>query len=375
MFRWISLVMVAVSLTAAVATLAFFAPEPAPKPVTVDPVRTGPPPHVEIVGSLQHDFGIMSTLAKGKHSWTVKNSGEGNLELSLLGSSCSCTVAKLKSVDGQPAPNVVVKPGESTTIDLEWDTKSAAGPYLKSARIGTNDLKRPNFQLDVKGSVYPPVFVAPPEMIRFESISNEEVNRASVSVFSMDRPATKIIKLTSSRPELIVARQAPLTDDLRKQFNVKAGGYKLFVEIKPGMPIGSFQDEVEIETDHPLMPRVKVSVAGSVTGPISVTPPGLRIDRVTRKNGATGELAVLVRGDRPTRFEVAQKPAGVEVSIEPSETSAEKGRYRLRVTVLPGAHPGMIDDTMIIKTDHPGAARAQGSDPHRGVDRRRGLSV
>ena len=58
----------------------------------------------------------------------------------------------------------------------------------RGATIGTNDPSRPFFTLNVKGVVYPPVSIYPPEMITLNGISNEEKTYATVAVFSMDMP-------------------------------------------------------------------------------------------------------------------------------------------------------------------------------------------
>ncbi len=133
---------------------------------------TGPQPKVEIDQDVSYRFGTMSQQTEGSHSWKITNKGEGDLELWLEGkTSCSCTIASLK--DGKKAQ---VKPGESTTIDLEWNTKTFENDYSQTATIGTNDPSRPSFTLAVKGKVFPPVIVIPPQMITFGTISNEDTS-------------------------------------------------------------------------------------------------------------------------------------------------------------------------------------------------------
>ena len=71
----------------------------------------------------------------------------------------------------------------------------------------------------------------------------------------------------------------PLTADDCKQLKTKAG-YKLDLEIKPGMPLGQFQEELVIKTDHPKRGEVKVSISGNVNGSITVVPERLRMPNV-----------------------------------------------------------------------------------------------
>ena len=145
----------------------------------------------------------MSHMRKGSHTWEVKNVGHGELEMWLDHSSCSCTIAKLQTKDpeGIEKPHVHVKPNATTTIELEWDTKTfPETAYHKTAVIGTNDPRHQTFTLHISGKVFPPVSVYPPEMIDFKGVSNEELAKSSVAVYSMDMPTMKINKISTSRP-------------------------------------------------------------------------------------------------------------------------------------------------------------------------------
>lgn len=174
-----------------------------------------------------------------------------------------------------------------------------------------------------------------------------------VAVLSPDNVDFKIKSVTSSRPDLIVATVVPLTAEDHKQSKFK-GGYRIEVDIKPGMPQGQFHDELVIETDHPQRPEVKVSIVGHVNGPINVVPERLRWPNVIGRTGDSKQLKLMVRGDRATKFEVAHKPDKVQVAIAPPDASASKtGYYIMTVTVPPGTSSGAVNDDIILKTDHP----------------------
>ena len=82
------------------------------------------------------------------------------------------------------------------------------------------------------------------------------------AVYSMDMPNMKVTKISTGRPELFTAKQTPLTAEDRKQLQVPGGGYRIDLEIKPGLPLGRFSDTLVIETDHPLQKETKVSIHG-----------------------------------------------------------------------------------------------------------------
>jgi len=356
MLRWIVLAVVVVALTAGATLLTQYAPNSdSVRVVAVNTIK-GPQPKVEVPGPLTYEFGTMAQLSEGRHSWEFKNVGDADLELWLESSTCSCTIAKLKSADGEGKPRVVLKPNESTPIELEWQTKLFRDAFHKGATIGTNDPTRPSVPIYVDGKVYPPVITIPNDAVSFASVSNEEPNVVKIAVFSADRPDLKIEKLTTSRPEFLVARPRPLTPEECKSLKVKAG-HHIDLEMKPGMPLGRFVDELVIQTDHPLNPQVKLAISSTVTGPVSVIPERVRMPGVTSREGASRDYTILVRGGRPTEFEVAHCPPKMHVKITPDDTPTQKGRYKMTVIVVPGTPSGPIEGELVLKTDHPKASQ------------------
>jgi hypothetical protein len=354
MLRWVILVVAVVSLTAAATVVVQYLPDPeaAPKVSVVE--VTGPQPKVVLEGDPIYDFGKMAKFEKAVHSWVVKNEGEAPLEIWQEGqTTCSCTVAK-PGLDEQRQPvKMVIPPGGSNTLELSWHTEKDLGSdYSQGANFGTNDPRTRTFNLSVKGKVYPAVEIVPPQMIQFPRISNEEPHRAKFFVYSKESPDLKITKITTSKPDLIVAEVQPMKPEEAKQLKVDKG-YTVTVEVKPGMPLGSFHDELVVHTDHPKAPELKISVGGSVYGPISITPERVRMTDVVGGKGASRDLILVVRGGKAIDFKVAEKPAKVDVAIARDDTATLKGRYRLTVKVPPGTAAGDVEGDIVLKTNHP----------------------
>jgi hypothetical protein len=355
MLRWIILSVVVVALAAA-ATLAlqYRSVSGSSGYLPIKARTEGPSPKVELVGNLTHDFGTMSVQKIGTHAWIVSNKGEADLDLWMINSTCMCTFAKFK--DGQKA---TVKPGEKTDIELEWHTNNAVGDYSKGATIGTNDPERPEFKLGVHGIVHQPVIIVPPlteNTLPVGTVTSDEPKQVSIAIYAPDHPEMKLSKITTSKPDLMVVKKSPLKADDLAHLKAAKGGYRLDIEIKPGMSLGNFREELVIETDNPDQSKVQVTLTGFTTGPISVMPDKLRMVTINSKEGATGQVTLLVRGGHSTNFYVVHKPKNVEVSIAPNETPTLKGRYRMTVTVPPGTAAGFIDDEIILHTDHPKVA-------------------
>ena len=351
MARWLILSVVVVALAVIATILANITPAAKPDGAFRVSSRQGPAPKARLEGGPTYNFGTMSQKTTGTHAWTVHNEGEADLELWMQSSTCMCTIAKFK--DKQRA---IVKPGESTTVELEWETRETLGEFSKGATIGTNDPGQPSFPLYIKGTVYPPVVTIPNDgMIDLEKLSSEDPATVEAAVFAPDMPELKILKITTSRPDFITVDPSPLNENELKRLKL-SGGYKLKIDLKRGLPIGPIREEIAIQTNHRLAPELKLNLFGTVAGPIVVLPEKLMITNLDGGVGGSGEVTLLVRGGRPTKFEVIQKPEKLNVDVEPNETPTLKGRYRVNVTVPPGTASGQIQGLIVIKTDNPKAA-------------------
>jgi hypothetical protein len=353
MLRWITLAVVVVALVGAATFMSLNTTTANLKALPPPPPPTGPSALFVLVEPATFEFGTMSQHSSGKHTWEIKNAGAVDLALTLGSTTCSCTVAKLNGVE---KPTLVVKPSESTKIDVEWQTKVFHDDYSQGVTLTTNDPSRPSVSINVHGKIYPPVIVVPGEQISYGTVTNEESQLAKVAIYSQDRPETKLTKLTTSRPDFLIANSQSLPAEDCKALKVQAG-YRVTVEMKPGMPLGRFQEELVIETDHPGRPELKLTITGNTRGSISVIPDRLSMPSVSTHRGATRDLTLLVRDGRPTKFEVAYRPEKLDVKITPDDTPTQKGRYKLTVTVPRGTSAGSVDGDIILKTDHPRASQ------------------
>ncbi len=355
MKRWFVLAILVVALTATGTVVLQTLPAISPTTGGVDypaPLATeGPKPKAVIDGELTHRFDTMAQLTKGEKVWSIRNEGPGDLVLKQGSKTCSCTIVNLKDSD-----SAVLKPKESTEIRLTWETRTYNGKFSQSASILTNDPERPELKFVVEGTVRPAVVLFPPSpTVNFLTLSNtEEDHKYKVAVASPDKRDLKITKLTSSKPGLIVAEQQPLTESECKDLKIEAG-YRVTINAKGGLPLGAFREELVIGTDHPQQPEVKLTVTGKMEGPISISPERLYVRNVPTRIGGRGIVKLVVRGRKPTTFQVKSKPKNLKVEIAPSDNPHKEGQYQMIVTIPPGTPPGWIQDLIILKTDHPKA--------------------
>lgn len=364
MMRWILLAVVVVVISA-MATFAvqFLAPDdlaaPLPAPVARDK-EAGPPPSAAVEGELVHHFGVMAQQTEAQKTWVIRNGGPGVLKLAKGSSTCACTIADL-GAGGLKS----VEPSQTTTVRLTWNTKENHGKFSQSATILTNDPEHPELKFQVEGEVQPAI-VTMPEAVEFPGVAVEQGHRRSFALFSPDRPGLKVQPPTSSRPGFLVATVAPLTDAERKSLELKSGGYRVEVELKPGMPLGTFREELAIATDHPGRREVRMLVAGMVVGPITAVPEAIRLPDVPGRTGQVAAVTLCVRGQESTRFAIEKSPEKLKVQMVPVDEKAQAAvgtvklrKYRMTVTVPPGTAPGVIDGAIVLKTDHPQAGEVK----------------
>jgi hypothetical protein len=307
------------------------------------------PPRLAIDQDLGYDFGVARIGDRGSKTWTVRNTGQGDLELLLEKEpTCGCTVTSLAKGQRERIP-----PGGSRDIRLEWRIRKTNDLFAQSATIGTNDPSRPSFTLRVSGKVYEPVVVSP-ETINVFPLYHGETRRADVIVFSPDRTDLAISDIVSSRPDLIAVVMNPLTPDERAKLKAKAG-YRLGIEIKPGMPMGALSETLIVHTNHPDRPTLDIRITGVVTGPIVPAPSRLSMPMGDAQESLARDVMLVVHDGRETHFDVMHKPSAVGVSIVPDAASAGKRRYRLTVTTLAKSKTDRETDFIVVKTDHPKA--------------------
>lgn len=91
------------------------------------------------------DYGTIENGADGKKTFNFKNTGTAPLVFNRIYSSCGCTIPK--------KPEKPIQPGESSSIDVEYDTKRT-GVFLKAITVNSN-ASNSNIILRIKGEVLP----------------------------------------------------------------------------------------------------------------------------------------------------------------------------------------------------------------------------
>jgi len=94
-----------------------------------------------------HDFGKLRSGEKVTYSFKFRNTGKNLLVISSVTSSCGCTISDY--------PRQPIKPGESNTIDVSFDSEGRQGLQNKTVTVFSNTQPATS-QLRIKAIVVRP---------------------------------------------------------------------------------------------------------------------------------------------------------------------------------------------------------------------------
>ena len=101
-----------------------------------------------VADRISHDFGKVVEGEKLMYDFEIKNSGDADLIIKTVRSSCGCTVAQPEKMS--------LSPGESTIIHVEFDTNDHEGEQQKIVYVYTNDPNNSEFRFTINASVLTP---------------------------------------------------------------------------------------------------------------------------------------------------------------------------------------------------------------------------
>lgn len=324
----------------------------------------GPHPRA-VPNQVSFDFGVMDTDTHGKHDFIITNYGDAVLTLQKGDTSCKCTVAELDKSE--------VKPGESAKVTVEWHTKGFQGPYRQTAAVLTNDPTRHRLALTISGRVV--AIVKPiPEELALSSLPSTTAHTATVNLFCYKPYPFQITGYEFSDPAIAEAFDIQVERMAEDQIKAESGatsGQIVHVTVKPGLPLGPFQQTITLKTNLPGDRTIPIPVKGTVVGDIRVVgPAGWDSNTNTLYLGTLGSheevqrnLMIFIRGSaaKNIQVEIARRdPELLEATLGNRITAGDVTRIPLAIRIPKGgevmdysgtesAKPGQV----VLKTNHP----------------------
>ena len=290
----------------------------------------GPVPHVEFESST-FDFGEVDQGKDVVHAFKFKNSGQGNLIITKVQSSCGCTAALASSEK--------IGPGAEGVIEATFSTGGYQGKVSKSIRVKTNDPTAANTILRLVGTILTDV-MAKPRSLNFGTLSRNTTAERDIEVtFALDEEI-EIEKVECPSKQFTTAVKA---------FGGERGrGATITVRTGKDLPLGRIKDKLVIYTSSSKNPTLDVPIYAFIQGDIAVSPMVLSF-RPPREGGIAEKSLTVSTSEAP--FEIL----GIEVEetlfLSELETVTPGKEYKLKITLRDGVSDGRIHEALLIRTD------------------------
>lgn len=322
-----------------------------------------------------HAFGTIGTGATGRHTFTIRNTGSGPLTLRPGASSCSCTVGEIGGVDvAGPDGHVVVPAGSTAPVTVQWTGKGGGGPFRQQVTILTDDPRRPEIPLVVEGAVVP-TWKAVPEAIVLPGITAAAGASAAATVFTFGPTPPTFMAVTidgADADRWFRVSTAPLPAAVIAGETGATGGFRVDVEVKPGLPLGRLRRLITVTFDLQEEITAEIPLEGVVGGDLMLAGPAwdttrqaLVLGTVSGRVGLTTTLFITAKGPhaadvRPTVREVVPGALAVTVGAAAPVGGGGSRRIPLEIAIAPGSRgvnhlcsesgpPGRI----VLDTGHP----------------------
>lgn len=230
----------------------------AKKPVVPD----GPQPKITLSAEVW-DFGEVIYGDTPSQIFTITNEGDADLILDRVKGSCSCTVPKLKVS--------LLKPGESTEVIVNFNTKKRQGSISTSVQIRSNDPLRSLLTYRVRGTVRRLIDLKPTSV--------------SLSGLKRDDVMSGTIRISNQSGDPINPEFKSINSDYFDVTinEVEAGKiYDVVITTKPPIPYGITRGVITLSTGNARQPTITVPVNANVRARVSVTPPIVFVPKQTK---------------------------------------------------------------------------------------------
>jgi hypothetical protein len=243
-----------------------------------------------------------------------------------------------------------IPPGGEGKITLEVRTKGYQGEMHKSARVVSNDPKRPQVTIGMKGKVWVPIEVKP-RYVRLRGIVGEDVE--TVVHLRADKKEPLALALASvSIPEKV---------EVALEETEKGRTYQLKVKNKVKGE-ARYAGTLKLTTNYPEKPELIIQIAGDMRGRVELRPKTLNFRRFSlerlkqlkdRPGGMTRSVSVILNTGSDLKIEKTE----LDKSLFKASTKAVKSGRVAQIMVEPvleNLKKGANQDRLRIYTNQKG---------------------
>lgn len=221
---------------------------------------------IEVVGPSSVDFGKYPAWEKRVGRYTIRNAGDGVLNIVDIRKGCGCATAA--------ASKSQLPPGETATVEVEIRANSIYGVYKKKCFVETTDPRQKFTRLDIGGNAVPLADVRP----------SREFHAGRLS---LGRPWSKTFQIVPRGEKALRLGEPRVTDNYGASAELgeveDGGSYSLGVSLDPPKVSGDWKCEVGIPVLSPTNHAPLVITVTAAIGEILICIPSMTYLKVSEK--------------------------------------------------------------------------------------------
>lgn len=242
-------------------------------------------PKIVVDGGLEHNFGSMETFSSKRHKFVFRNVGSEPSRLTMLRSSCKCTIGDIDKS--------TVQPGEAVEVELTWTAEEMMETFAQTATIGTDDPENREIKLTIRGVVSGAVRIDPINLI-FGDIDPLNSVEERTTLYSNYEQPFEITQMefkdttVNDRIEFDWELRKLEPGEVERHPDAKYAA-DITMRLLPGLPAGRFQGVVPVDVSLGDIPGLRFNFSGRVSEIVRIIAGGIYNE----------ELRVLNVGDVP----------------------------------------------------------------------------
>ena len=286
------------------------------------------------------DFGIMNQHESRDTQVTVTNKGGGILNISEVKADCGCTVPVLTKQN--------LAPGESTIIDINFNSKTFHGNVTKLIHIFSNDPSMPEKTFFIQAEVFSPLLIDP------------KSQRLGFSQNPVGTSVTKMVMFTATEaPELVIqaskSRKNMFKVSVLNNYEGNPQLSALVVTVPADMPSGRNRDNTRVKTNIEGYETVDIDLSAWPVDALKTS-----VDKVNYRYKSDFTKTIQVR---PNSQDLAFKVTSVECDLPEIKFIIEEAIPNVQTNIRLSGSPiektdpraekkkGRITGTLIIHTN------------------------
>jgi hypothetical protein len=270
----------------------------------------------------------------------ISSTGDRNLEITEIYTSCPCTVLNLQQE--------IIPPGGVSILEVSFHSRDYEGQTDKIIEIYTNDPERPLIEVMVKAFIRTPIRFTPAgRVLDFGEHPRGDTPSLAVELKGIDISPLEI-SLLESHADLFTV-----------DISGNTGGDPSRVEVAISMlttaAAGPFREIIRLGTNAPGMETVDLEITGTLVGDLQPQPASLNFRFVKSGQDLSGEVEI-VAGKPDLQFNLTGVEIdlpGLAASVSPTGKILVAGQALAKGDPLAKKTRGRLKGTLTIHTDSP----------------------